>query len=220
MNDCRALLHVLTVSLLVLTLDADSEECFLQMKVRRNTVYEASVGQELRINCTIAFCNSSPPAVTWIKLNKKLVPVNMSSDIKTEWKMLKDFEGVSYLTFQNIHKRDSGVYQCESDGDVSHYINISVYGGVPSHTLENDALDGSDSDQDSLNYTDTEGPVALDSSHSFVFGLVRTLIFIFGMIVIIICVTSKPKCKGKTRTTANRQSSCSQQDVTIYENDL
>ncbi|XP_028256145.1 B- and T-lymphocyte attenuator-like [Parambassis ranga] len=191
-NHCWIVLSILAV--LLFTSNADSEECFLQIKVRRNTVYEASVGQELRINCTVAFCNSSPPAVTWIKLNKKNVPVNMSSDIKTEWKMLKDFEGVSYLTFQNIHKRNSGVYQCESDGDVSHYINISVYDGVLNGTLEKkNVTTNSSSPSD-------EGPENFLMYVYSAAGIISSVI-----IVIIISVVSLRGCKGKSNKEAGTE---------------
>lgn len=109
--------------------DEDSN-CEVQIKVRRNTVYEAFLGNILRINCTVGFCNSSPPTVSWFKHEKTSVPVNVSSSshIKTEWKALKHLEGVSYLVFQNIHSNDSGVYYCQSGLMVGHIINVSVHG--------------------------------------------------------------------------------------------
>ncbi|XP_044043048.1 leucine-rich repeats and immunoglobulin-like domains protein 1 isoform X2 [Siniperca chuatsi] len=131
-NHCWTILHVSILAMLLLTLNADSEDskCEVEIRVRRNTVYEAFLGDDLRINCTVLFCNNSPPATYWYKLEKTNVNVNVSgsSHIKTEWKTLNHVEGISYLIFQNILTNDSGVYRCRSGHSVSHSINISVDG--------------------------------------------------------------------------------------------
>ncbi|XP_035811541.1 B- and T-lymphocyte attenuator-like isoform X2 [Amphiprion ocellaris] len=111
-DGCRTFLLVLILAVLVFTLDggdSEDEECTTEFKVRRNTVYKALVGQELRINCTIVFCNSST-TVSWYKFEGTYFPVDVSSSshIKTEWKMLKELEGISFLVFPNILRSDSG----------------------------------------------------------------------------------------------------------------
>ncbi|XP_047431999.1 B- and T-lymphocyte attenuator-like [Mugil cephalus] len=123
-------LHVSILAWLLLAINADSEEskCDAGIRVRRNTVYNATVGENFKINCPVVFCNNSPPTVSWYKQGETKLPVNVSSHIKTEWEMINDSEGTSILIFRNILMNDSGPYQCRSEGDVSHTINVSVYG--------------------------------------------------------------------------------------------
>ncbi len=103
-------------------------DCSIEVLAQRDTVYEASPGKELWINCTVQFCNDSPPQVFWYKLEKTAVPVNVSggSHIRQEWRESSHLQGISYLIFQNILLSDSGSYQCTSDDIVSHRINVSV----------------------------------------------------------------------------------------------
>uniref|UniRef100_A0A8C4EXF8 Ig-like domain-containing protein n=1 Tax=Dicentrarchus labrax TaxID=13489 RepID=A0A8C4EXF8_DICLA len=104
--------------------------CEIELRVRRHTVFNVSSGQDLKINCTVRFCNDSPPTVSWYKFEKSDVPVNVSSGghIKTEWEKVKHLEGISYLIFKNIHMSDSGSYQCRSGLIMGHNINVSVNG--------------------------------------------------------------------------------------------
>uniref|UniRef100_A0A3B4ET85 Ig-like domain-containing protein n=1 Tax=Pundamilia nyererei TaxID=303518 RepID=A0A3B4ET85_9CICH len=105
-------------------------DCSTEIRVRRNTVYNASAGQQLWINCPVFFCNDSPPTVTWYKVEEANVPINVSGDshIKTEWKPLNKSAGIFYLMFQNILRHDSGQYQCQSGGNMGHAITVNVYG--------------------------------------------------------------------------------------------
>ncbi|XP_030265279.1 obscurin-like [Sparus aurata] len=130
LNCCLTILHVSILAALLVHLEAYSEDCEVEIRVRRNTVYKASVGEELRINCTVVFCNNSPPTVSWFKPGETYVNVGSSSLIKTEWKKLDDSRGISYLVFKKIHMSDSGEYQCRSGGSMSHNINVSVSGEV------------------------------------------------------------------------------------------
>ncbi|KAL7370070.1 hypothetical protein ABVT39_018208 [Epinephelus coioides] len=102
--------------------------CEVDLKVARDTVYETVTGEDLRINCIVAFCNDSPPTITWYKREKTDIPVDVSSHIKTEWKRVNHSEGISFLIFQKIFRSDSGVYQCRSGDIVSHNVNVSVHG--------------------------------------------------------------------------------------------
>ncbi|XP_038576254.1 B- and T-lymphocyte attenuator-like [Micropterus salmoides] len=189
---CWTVLHVSILAALLLTLNADNEDsnCEVQIKVRRNTVYEAFLGNILRINCTVGFCNSSPPTVSWFKHEKTSVPVNVSSSshIKTEWKALKHLEGVSYLVFQNIHSNDSGVYYCQSGLMVGHIINVSVHVRDDEHT-------------NVTKKNDTNVPTA-DSDPTenlWMYVYTATGIVAFVIIVIIISVASMRGCKGKSK---------------------
>lgn len=132
-NYCRTVLHASLLAVLVLKLNADSEDsdCSLGIEVRRNTAFEILLGQDLVINCKIIFCNDSQHAVTWFKLDEKNVPVTVSdsSRIKTEWKELNKSEGVLYLKFQKVLSNDSGLYHCHYGHEVGHSINVSVHGG-------------------------------------------------------------------------------------------
>ncbi len=128
--DSTVMLHfkcILYVFICLFPVGEDSG-CELEVKVPRGTVYEAISGEYLRINCTVEFCSDSPPTVTWYKAEEKAVPVNVnsSSHIRTEWRDSNHHEGFSDLIFQTILLNDSGAYQCESEGVVSHSISVLV----------------------------------------------------------------------------------------------
>ncbi|XP_036947354.1 uncharacterized protein LOC119015469 isoform X1 [Acanthopagrus latus] len=128
LNGCLTILHMSILAALLVHLEADSEDCEFEIRVRRNTVYKTSIGEELRINCTVIFCNNSPPTVSWFKLGQSVVPVNVSSNshIKIEWKKIDDSRGISFLVFKKILMSDSGEYQCQGGGSLGHNINVSV----------------------------------------------------------------------------------------------
>uniref|UniRef100_A0A3B4TM01 B- and T-lymphocyte attenuator-like n=1 Tax=Seriola dumerili TaxID=41447 RepID=A0A3B4TM01_SERDU len=174
-NRYWTVLNVSILALLVLALNADSEDCETVIKVQRNTLYEAFVGQEFTMNCTVSFCNSSPPSVSWHKVDQPIDPVNVSSGshIKTEWKELSHSEGTSYLIFQKILVSDSGLYQCRGGDGVSHNINVSVHGSpTPTPQLP----------ENILMYV---YPAA---------GIVTLVV-----IVIVLSIISMRGCKGKTK---------------------
>ncbi|XP_028325568.1 B- and T-lymphocyte attenuator isoform X5 [Gouania willdenowi] len=107
--------------------DSEDSSCSQRITVRRHTVYKATVGQTLKINCTVFFCDDTPPTVSWEK-NSFLIPVNKTSHINTEWSLINKQEGVSLLSFKKIHLSDSGRYNCQMKGSVSHGITLNVYG--------------------------------------------------------------------------------------------
>ncbi|XP_071320384.1 B- and T-lymphocyte attenuator-like [Trachinotus anak] len=216
-NHCLTILHASVLALLVGTVEADSE-CETGMKVRRNTVYEALHGQDLIINCIVVFCNSSPPAVSWYKVNGSInVPVDVSSSshIKAEWKELSHSEGISHLIFQNILSSDSGLYRCGSGDAVSHQINVSVSGCVTT-----------DEPTTVLQMTLEKGaPTAQTPFWPCGFRVVSIMLFL--IIVIAIWATSKCRCKGVCCAGGSRNAaepSCqpshqASPTVHIYEND-
>ncbi|XP_071320381.1 uncharacterized protein [Trachinotus anak] len=177
---------------MVLTLNADSEDsvCVPGIKVRRNTAYEVVLGQDLILNCTVVFCNSSPPAVSWYKVEGSInVPINVSSSshIKAEWKELSHSEGVLHLIFQNILSSDSGLYRCGSGNDISHKINVSVSGVGEFTTVrwENNTT------------STTSNPEITENILMYVYpaaGIVTVVI-----VVIVISIISLRGCKGKSK---------------------
>ncbi|XP_036947349.1 B- and T-lymphocyte attenuator-like isoform X2 [Acanthopagrus latus] len=187
-NHCWTVLRVSILAALLLTLNVDSEDCEFEIRVRRNTVYETSIGEELRINCTVIFCNNSPPTVSWFKLGESVVPVNVSSSnhIKTEWKKIDDSQGISFLVFKKIRMSDSGEYQCQGGGSMGHNINVSVSGNREhtniTHKNDSNSHISDPEEEDLWMYVYTAA------------GIVS-----FVIIVIIISVISMHGCKGKPK---------------------
>nr|XP_040041175.1 uncharacterized protein LOC120824356 isoform X12 [Gasterosteus aculeatus aculeatus] len=130
---------VLAGMLLDLKADNENTSCEMDVKVNQNTSFETFLGEDLRINCTVEFCSDSTPSVSWNK-QKNNVRINISSSthIKTEWKRLGDLVGMSFLIFQNVGINDSGLYQCEAGGIVTHLINVSVHGDDERNNFSND----------------------------------------------------------------------------------
>ncbi|KAL3045676.1 hypothetical protein OYC64_013847 [Pagothenia borchgrevinki] len=126
-NICWIILHVCIWAGLLLTLNAD-DECYIEVQVHVNTSYKAVVGEQLEIECKVAFCEEAPPTVDWIKREQTDVPVNVSnsSHIKTHWKVINKSKGISILVFHKVRLNDSGEYQCKSGDSSSHLINVFV----------------------------------------------------------------------------------------------
>ncbi|XP_073318518.1 B- and T-lymphocyte attenuator-like [Pagrus major] len=187
-NHCWTVLRVSILAALLLTLNADGEDCEDQIRVRRNTVYEALVGEDLRINCTVVFCNNSPSTVSWFKFGETTVPVNVSSSshIKTEWKELDNSQGMLFLIFKKILMSDSGEYSCQSGSNVGHNINVSVFGKEENTNIT------PKNDSDSLEFNPEK-----ESLWMYVYTAAGIVTFV--IIVIIISVTSMHVCKGKPK---------------------
>ncbi|KAJ4924427.1 hypothetical protein JOQ06_000667 [Pogonophryne albipinna] len=69
LNLCCTILHVCIWTELLLTLNAD-DECYIETRVHENTSYKAVVGEQLKIECGVAFCEEAPPTVDWFKREK------------------------------------------------------------------------------------------------------------------------------------------------------
>ncbi|MED6271263.1 hypothetical protein CHARACLAT_018408 [Characodon lateralis] len=181
-------------AVLFLTLKADNEECTIELQVRRSTIYKASLGQQLRIDCPVVFCNNPPPPVSWYKIEEKHVRLNVNnnSHIKIGWKMSNPLEGTSYLLFQNIVRNDLGTYQCESGGSVGHAINITVNGAT--HVANNSNNSNSKKITNNTNQTNIE---PTDTFLMYMYSAAGIVAFV--IIVIIISVISMQGCKGKSR---------------------
>ncbi|XP_054480018.1 uncharacterized protein LOC129111891 [Anoplopoma fimbria] len=201
-NFCLTILCVFAA--LFLTLDADSEDsdCKVVVKVDRNTVYEALLGEDLWINCTVEFCNDSLPKVSWFKRETTDVPVNVSSSshMKTKWLILKHLDGRLFLIFQRIRRNDSGVYQCQSGESVSHNITVSVH------------------DQLTTVMMTTSKPGTEDTFWPFVYRTVWMTVITFLMLALLFHL--RHRFKGKSRDTLSRQPSHDALPTThVYDND-
>ncbi|XP_068575880.1 uncharacterized protein [Cebidichthys violaceus] len=189
-------LHVFISAGMLLTLKANSEDsdCEVEVKVSKNTTYEAVLGEDLQIHCTVEFCSGSPPTVSWYKRETTDVPVNVSSSshIKTEWTLLKDLEGRSFLIFQKVRRNDSGGYQCQVGGSISHYIHVSVHGDDGRTNGTNNDTTGTTVDQNS-------------TDHLWLYMYFAAGIVAFVIIVIIISVVSMRGCKGKSNSKKKTQ---------------
>ncbi|MEQ2285994.1 hypothetical protein AMECASPLE_037646, partial [Ameca splendens] len=104
--------------------------------------------------------------------------------------MSNPLEGTSYLLFQNIVRNDSGIYQCESGGNVGHNINIIVNG---THVANNS--NNSNNSQTLPNGKDKQS----DSNAILIYVYSAAGIGAFVIIVIIISVICMQGCKGKSR---------------------
>ncbi|XP_062301449.1 B- and T-lymphocyte attenuator-like [Scomber scombrus] len=188
-NHSWTFLHMSVLAGLLLTLNAESgdSDCVPLIKVRRNTVYNTSLGVNLWIECPVTFCNSSQPPISWNKFGKNAVPVNFnrSTHIKTERKFSTPVEGISFLIFQNIQKSDSGQYRCKTGGSVSHLINVYVYDNAkrPNDTQKNVTAVTSELDHKPLG-----------DQWMYVYSAAGIVGFV--VIVTIISVISMRGCKG------------------------
>ncbi|XP_047432061.1 B- and T-lymphocyte attenuator-like [Mugil cephalus] len=207
----RTVCQIVMVAVLVLVVDADSEEskCNIEIRVLRNTVYNATVGEDLRINCPVVFCNNSPPTVSWYKVaeNNLLLNNSSKSHIKTEWEMIKELEGISFLVFTNILMNDSGQYQCHSGGSIGHAVKVSVYGASQSTTVAYTTLE-------------SEQPRGANIIWSYMYRFIALKVFV--IILLAIYFTTKRGCKGKSSDTPNRRhrrSHINSFTTHIYEND-
>ncbi|XP_061571709.1 B- and T-lymphocyte attenuator-like [Cololabis saira] len=202
-KNCSFIFHLLISALVIFNLDADTGEdsdCFSEIKVSRNTKYEAVLGEDFRIACPVAFCNAAPPEVRWYKgVHEDLRAINRSDGhTEVEWEPEKEFAGKSYLIFRNIQKNDEGYYRCRIPGSISHNINVNVNGSVKMVHNINVSVNG-----------DTElttAPALTPESHTqsvFWHYMHRVIgILAFFTVVIIICVTSHLLRKGKSQNTA------------------
>ncbi|XP_062416881.1 uncharacterized protein LOC119218215 [Pungitius pungitius] len=183
-NHGCTVLRAFVLAGMLLNLQADNENtCEVDVKLNRNTVFKAFLGEDLRINCTVEFCSDSLPVVSWNKKEKNNVDVSSSTHIKTEWKPLGDLVGVSFLIFQKVDINDSGLYQCAVGESLSHYINVSVHGDAERNN--------------STSSNDTTGRPW--PSDPWLYAYFTAGIAAFVAIVVILTVASLRRCKGKSK---------------------
>ncbi|XP_060888870.1 uncharacterized protein LOC132959706 isoform X1 [Labrus mixtus] len=183
-KSCFTILHVSILAATLLTLEVSCiDECHVQIKVRRYTEYKALLGEELKIDCPVTFCDDTPPEIYWDKLQQTYVPVNISrgSRFKSEWKTIKPLEGVSVLIIQNFVRNDSGVYWCGSSSSLGHKIKVSVNGDVELITYQSTT-------------SEPRRPETEDAFWPFVSRVVGLVVFV--VIVIAMFLTSHSLSKG------------------------
>ncbi|XP_023185672.1 B- and T-lymphocyte attenuator-like [Xiphophorus maculatus] len=196
----KVLFYVLISARLMVPLDADDDDCTADLKVRRNTSYKASLGQELRVECPVAFCNNLPPTICWYKVKEEHICLNDNNNnhMKTEWKRSNPSEGIFYLLFQSIIISDSGEYRCKGGGSRSHIIYIDVYDmgtNDPRTTITSDTR----IHEDTNNVTNNQ-PVP-ERANTFLMSIYSTAgIGSFVVIVFIISIICMRGLKGKSRT--------------------
>ncbi|XP_073679904.1 B- and T-lymphocyte attenuator-like isoform X2 [Garra rufa] len=127
---CNLAVFLLLLSLSVRgTTNRTEINCVSTVKVTRNTVFIAHVTTMLKINCTIDLhgCQRNP-IISWCKISgNDCKAFNYSVHIITEWKNIKEHEGMAFLTFLNISMEDTGLYRCkEGDMSIGHAINVTV----------------------------------------------------------------------------------------------
>ncbi|KAM7375385.1 hypothetical protein PAMA_014471 [Pampus argenteus] len=188
-NGCWTFLHLSILAGLLLTLNAESKDpvCSTEIRVRRKTVHEASLGTYFRINCNFTFCNDSNSSISWYKSkDDEFVPVNFkqSTHIKAEVTVINK-SGISYLIFKNIKRSDSGLYQCQGGGRVSHAINVSVCDNAELSTTTY------------TNETNTLNSTVVEDGWMYVYSAAGIVGFVIT--VIVISVISMRGCKGKSK---------------------
>ncbi|KAG7467454.1 hypothetical protein MATL_G00153970 [Megalops atlanticus] len=162
------------ITLVAAQLEGQKNECFMEVRVRRNTVWKAVTMETLRINCSVKHCGTTP-AVTWCKMDNlsNCRPVEEKERIKIQWEDTEreDNAGFSFLHFTNTSLDDTGFYGCEITGkignmsSVSHKIKVSI-------TTQNCRTEVSPCDPDTISspplqlyVTRKGGEVTQDCSH-------------------------------------------------------
>ncbi|XP_029942376.1 B- and T-lymphocyte attenuator isoform X2 [Salarias fasciatus] len=185
---CWMHVSILSVLLLYTSAEGEESECQPEVRVHRNTVYRAVIGDELRINCTSYFCGETPSNMSWYKYEGGDVLINSSkqSRIKTEWKQLSNIAGIYYLIFTNIVRNDSGQFTCQIGSERSHLITVSV----------------DDIDEFRTNSTRSPDP---EATEWWLYVYSAAAIGALVLIVIIISVAALRGCKGKPRKEEQRE---------------
>lgn len=103
--------------------------CQIQLNVKRNSEYNVSTGDILKIECPVTYCVQRPN-VTWCKQHKtNCLPLEERPQLHMSWEE-NDRVSVFILYFKQINLTDSGLYSCSTNfnSDVvnSHAIAIHV----------------------------------------------------------------------------------------------
>ncbi|KAJ0009367.1 hypothetical protein NQD34_001069 [Periophthalmus magnuspinnatus] len=187
-------------AVLCLALNADSQTCDNEIKIRLNTVYETTLGERLRIVCPVQFCDGSIPTIKWFKLEDDSVEVNLRDDIETEWTENNN-EGKSFLIFKSVQNSDVGLYQCRSGNVVSHTVNVTLKGDSVNATFQNQNSTSTDDDDD-------------DRGHLWLY--LYTAAGIGGIVVIVTVISILLiQCNGKTKN--KTQSENQYMDIPMLE---
>ncbi|XP_055763859.1 B- and T-lymphocyte attenuator-like [Salvelinus fontinalis] len=176
-----------------------------EIRLKRNTVWRASSGDHLKINCSVAFCTNSPSPVSWCKLGQSnyandCFPVNTTGHIETQWRdstnSRRDKEGTSFLIFTSISVDDAGLYRCNYGPTVSHSINVTVSERVKDTTdvyQKNETTNSTLSQRDSF----------LEWVWPYVYSSAGIMVFV--IVVITISMLSMHGCKDACPARKSRE---------------
>lgn len=106
----------------------EDSDCEDQLSVHHGTVHKVSPGERLSLRCPFIFCNNTKLTVSWYKYNDTDHALVNSSHIYINLEPSSDLQGILYLTFKNIARKDSGKYQCRTALATSHLITVVVSG--------------------------------------------------------------------------------------------
>ncbi|XP_070297204.1 B- and T-lymphocyte attenuator-like [Salvelinus sp. IW2-2015] len=172
-------------------------DCFPEIRVARYTVWRASPGEQLKINCSVDLCSNSPPPSLWCKVeSNNCNTVNTTALIQTQWTNLTNTTGISFLTFKNISRGDAGLYRCELHKAVGHSINVIVSERVKDTTdvyQNNETTNSTVSQRDSF----------LEWVWPYVYSSAGIVVFV--IVVITISMLSMRGCKGACPSRRSRK---------------
>ncbi|XP_070298446.1 uncharacterized protein [Salvelinus sp. IW2-2015] len=178
--------------------DGQDFDCFPEIRVARYTVWRASPGEQLKINCSVDLCSNSPPP-SWCKVDESsnCNTVNTTALIQTQWINLTNTTGISFLVFTSISIDDVGLYRCAfKDASVSHSINVTVSESVEETT---DVYQKNETTNSTLSQSDS----FLEWVWPYVYSSAGIVVFV--IVVITISMLSLRGCKA-TVGFANTQS--------------
>ncbi|CAB1328932.1 unnamed protein product [Coregonus sp. 'balchen'] len=132
--------HILLVLCLLFLLcvhgNAQDQGPKCEVRVKRNTIWNAVPQKALTINCPVRHCGKELHA-TWCKF---VDPIHCEQIHETEqvtfgWRQNGDSEHLLILDFKKISTNDDGLYRCgvaeNGSTSVSHAINVSVSDDSP-----------------------------------------------------------------------------------------
>ncbi|XP_045555366.1 uncharacterized protein isoform X2 [Salmo salar] len=122
-------LTILVVLLFPWDAHGQDSDCFPEIRVTRNTVWKASPGKQLKINCSVVLCSNLQPPLLWCKVDESnnCNTVNTTTLIQTQWTNFTNTTGILFLVFTSISIDDAGLYRCAlNEASVSHSVNVTV----------------------------------------------------------------------------------------------
>ncbi|XP_034145822.1 uncharacterized protein LOC109615595 [Esox lucius] len=179
----------------------NKSDCYPELRVQRNTVWKASPGDYLEINCTVILCPDSSSFILWRKIiGSDWVPVKRTALIEIKWQRRRN-NGTSFLVFKRIDVNDSGLYQCTLESAVSHGIHVTVSESVEGTTVVNQKNETGSVDGTTMNNQKKETDITPGQRDSFLEGLwlyvyKSAVLVVFVIMVLTIFMLSKHGCKG------------------------
>ncbi|XP_031669146.1 uncharacterized protein LOC116352765 isoform X1 [Oncorhynchus kisutch] len=181
-------LSILAVLLFHRDANGQGSDCFPEIRVTRNTVWRASTGKQLKMNCSVFCSNSPPPPSLWCKVDESnnCNTVNTTTLIQKQLTNLTNTTWISFLTFKNISRGDAGLYRCKLHTAVGHSINVIVSERIEDTTdlYQNNETNSTVSQSDSF----------LEWVWPYVYSSAGIMVFV--IVVITISMLSMHGCKG------------------------